>query len=90
MTSSTSRSSSLLSISNCLISSRETSTPRCVGSLEEAHHEEAVPLAEELARVRKQRGSGPHPLGTILPAILAEPEVDLVRSTESGEADPTE
>jgi hypothetical protein len=56
----------------------------------EARHEEAVPLAEGLARVRKQRGSGPHPLGTILPAILAELEVDLVRSTRSGEADPTE
>jgi transposase len=56
----------------------------------ESHHEEAVPLAEELARVQKQRGAGPHPLGTILPAILAELEVDLVRSTRSGEADPTE
>lgn len=56
----------------------------------EAHHEEAVALTEELARVRKQRGAGPHSLGTILPAVLAKLEVDLVRSTESGEADPTE
>lgn len=55
-----------------------------------AHREEAVPLAEELARVQKSRGTGPHPLGTILPAVLAKLEVDLVRSTGSGEADPTE
>jgi hypothetical protein len=55
-----------------------------------AHREEAAPLAEELARVQKPRGTGPHPLGTILPAVLANLEVDLVRSTESGEADPTE
>jgi transposase len=55
-----------------------------------AYREEAVPLAEELARVRKSRGAGPHPLGAILPAVLAKLEVDLVRSTESGEADPTE
>jgi transposase len=55
-----------------------------------AHREEAAPLAEELARVQKQRGAGPHPLGTILPAVLAKLEVDLVRSTASGEADPTE
>jgi transposase len=56
----------------------------------EAHHEEAVALTEELARVRKRRGAGPHSLGTILPAVLARLEVDLVRSSESGEADPTE
>ena len=55
-----------------------------------AHHEEAVPLTEELARVQKRRGAGPHPLGTILAAVLAKLEVDLIRSTESGEADPTE
>jgi len=54
------------------------------------HREEAVPLAKELARVQKQRGAGPHLLGTILPAVLAKLEVNLVRSTESGEADPTE
>jgi hypothetical protein len=56
----------------------------------EAYHEEAVALTEGLARVRRQRGAGPHVLGTILPAVLAKLEVDLVRSTESGEADPTE
>jgi transposase len=55
-----------------------------------AHREEAVPLAEELARLRKRRGTGPHPLATILPAVLAKLEVNLVRSLESGEADPTE
>lgn len=56
----------------------------------EAYHEEAVALTEGLARVRRQRGAGPPVLGTILPAVLARLEVDLVRSTESGEADPTE
>jgi hypothetical protein len=54
------------------------------------HAEESAPLAEELARVRKQRGAGPQVLGQILPAILAKLEVNLVRSTQSGEADPTE
>jgi hypothetical protein len=53
------------------------------------HREEAVPLAEELDRVQKPRGAGPHPLRTILPAVLAKLEVNLVRSPESGEADPT-
>ncbi|HEX3447944.1 MAG TPA: transposase [Isosphaeraceae bacterium] len=55
-----------------------------------AHREEAVPLAEELARVRKPRGAGPKVLRTILPAVLAKLEVELVRSNESGEPDPTE
>jgi transposase len=55
-----------------------------------AHREEAVPLVEELTRVQQRRGAGPHPLGTILPAVLAKLEVDLVRSKESGEADLTE
>jgi hypothetical protein len=55
----------------------------------EAYPEEAVALTEGLARVRKQRGAGPQELGTILPAALAKLEVDLVRSTGSGEADPT-
>ncbi len=55
-----------------------------------AYPDEAAPLAEELARVQKSRRAGPHPLGTILPALLARLEVDLVRSAESGEADPTE
>jgi transposase len=54
------------------------------------HREEAVALAAELARVQKHRGAGPHPLGKILPAVLAKLEVDLVRSKESGEADLTE
>ena len=55
-----------------------------------AYQEEAVPLAEELERVQKRRGAGPHVLSTILPAVLAKLEVNLVRSTESGEVDPTE
>ena len=54
-----------------------------------AYGEEAVPLAEELARVEKSRGTGPHPLVAILPAVLAKLEVNLVRSPKSGEADPT-
>jgi hypothetical protein len=37
----------------------------------EAYHEEATALAEELARVRKQRGAGPQSLGTILPSSSA-------------------
>ena len=55
-----------------------------------AHREEAVSPAEELAQVQKSWGAGPHPLGTNLPAALAELEVGLVRSTGSEEADPTE
>jgi hypothetical protein len=54
------------------------------------YREEAVPLAEELERVQKRRGTGPHFLSAILPAVLAKLEVNLVKSTESGEADPTE
>jgi transposase len=55
-----------------------------------AHREEAVALAEELARVQKQRGAGPHSLGAILPAVLVKLEVNLVRSQQSGELDLTE
>src|SRR6516165_1100752 len=55
-----------------------------------AYGEEAVPLAQGLPRVQKPRATGPHPLATILPAVLAKLEVNLVRSPESGEADPTE
>jgi hypothetical protein len=55
-----------------------------------AYREEAVALAEELARVPKSRGTGPRLLETILPAVLAKLEVNRVRSSESGEADPAE
>jgi transposase len=55
-----------------------------------AYGEEAAALAEELARVPKSRGTGPRLLETILPPVLAKLEVNLVRSPESGEADPTE
>jgi len=55
-----------------------------------AYREEAAALAEELAPVPKLRGTGPRLLETILPAILAKLEVNLVESPESGEADPTE
>ena len=72
-----------------LISSCGTSTPRWRRLPRKAHREEAVPLAEELARVQKQRGAGPQRLGEILPAVLAKLGVGLVRSTESGETDPT-
>jgi transposase len=54
-----------------------------------AHREEAATLAEELGRVQKQRGAGPQRLGEILPAVLVKLGVGAVRSTESGEADPT-
>jgi hypothetical protein len=62
-----------------------------VGQLpREAHGEEAAPVAEELARVRKQRGAGPRCVGEILSEVLSKLEVGLVRSHESGEPDPTE
>ena len=54
-----------------------------------AHREEAATLAEELARVQKQRGAGPQRLGEILPAVLAKLGVSTVESTASGETDPT-
>jgi transposase len=54
-----------------------------------AHREEAAPLAEELDRVQKQRGAGPQRLGEILPAVLAKLGVPTVKSTTSGEPDPT-
>jgi hypothetical protein len=52
-------------------------------------HAEAAPLADELARAQQMRGTGPRRLGEILPAVLAKLGVGLVRSPESGEADPT-
>ena len=56
----------------------------------EPREEEAIPLAEKLARARKQRGAGPRSLGEILPEVLAKLGVGLVRSNESGESDLTE
>jgi hypothetical protein len=53
------------------------------------HREEAASLAEELARLQTKRGSGPKALAEILPAVLAKLGVNLIRSIESGEADPT-
>ena len=53
------------------------------------HREEAASLAEELARLQTKRGSGPKALAEILPAVLAKLGVNLIRSKESGEADPT-
>ena len=50
---------------------------------------EVASLAEELARLQTKRGSGPKALAEILPAVLAKLGVNLVASTESGEADPT-
>jgi transposase len=54
-----------------------------------ARREEAAPLAEELAQVQTKRGAGPQRLGEILPAVLAKLGVPTVKSTPSGEADPT-
>jgi hypothetical protein len=54
-----------------------------------AYREEVAPLAEELARVQKQRGAGPKRLGEILPAVLAKLGAPSVKSITSGEADPT-
>jgi hypothetical protein len=46
-------------------------------------------LAEELAQVRNKRGSGPKAIGEILPAVLAKWGINLISSSESGEADLT-
>jgi transposase len=54
-----------------------------------ARPEEAIPLQDELARVRKHRGAGPRSLGEILSELLAKLGVSLVRSNESGESDLT-
>jgi transposase len=51
--------------------------------------EEAESLAEELAQVRNKRGSGPKAIGEILPAVLAKWGINLISSSESGEADLT-
>jgi transposase len=53
------------------------------------HREEALSLAEELARAQTKRGSGPKAIGEILPAVLAKLGVSLISSTGSGEADLT-
>ena len=53
------------------------------------HREEGAALAAELNQLQTKRGSGPRLLADILPAVLAKLGVQLVRSTESGEADPT-
>jgi len=50
------------------------------------YREEAVPLADELDRVLKQRGKGPRPLSEILPVVLAKLGVKPVRSPKSGDA----
>jgi transposase len=53
------------------------------------HQEEGASLAGEVARLQTKRGSGPKALAEILPAVLAKLGVNLIASTESGEADPT-
>ena len=53
------------------------------------HQEEGASLAREMARLQTKRGSGPKALAEILPAVLAKLGVNLIASTESGEADPT-
>ena len=49
---------------------------------------EAVPLAEELAKIQQGRRRGPQLLGDILPIVLARLGVGGVQSTASGEPDP--
>jgi transposase len=56
---------------------------------QKARRQEAIPLQDELARVRKHRGAGPLSLGEILSELLAKLGVPLVRSNESGESDLT-
>jgi len=56
---------------------------------EAEHRAEAVPLAEELAKVQQGRRRGPQLLGDILPIVLARLGVGGVQSTASGEKDPS-
>jgi transposase len=49
------------------------------------HAAEAVPLAEELAKIDAGRRRGPQLLGDILPQVLARLGVGVVQSEESGE-----
>jgi hypothetical protein len=51
--------------------------------------EEAESLAGELAQVQNKRGSGPKAIGEILPAVLVKRGLNLISSSESGEADLT-
>jgi transposase len=52
-----------------------------------AYAPEALPLAEELAKIKAGRRHGPQPLADILPIVLARLGVVLVESKESGEKD---
>jgi transposase len=56
---------------------------------EQQYHAEAVPLAEELERIRNHTRRGPQLLGDILPIVLARLGVGGVQSTASGEGDLT-
>jgi transposase len=49
------------------------------------HAAEAVPLAQELAKIEAGRRRGPQLLGDILPQVLARLGVGVVQSEESGE-----
>jgi transposase len=53
------------------------------------HRAEAVPLAEELAKIQQGRRRGPQVLGDILPIVLARLGVGGLQSTASGENDPS-
>jgi transposase len=55
---------------------------------EREHPAEAVPLAEELAKLQQGRRRGPQLLGDILPIVLARLGVGGVQSTASGEEVP--
>jgi transposase len=50
---------------------------------------EATPLHEELEKIQKRRRQGPQLLADILPIVLARLGVSAVKSTKSGETDPT-
>jgi transposase len=54
------------------------------------HGAEAVPLHEELKRIREGGRRGPQVLGDILPIVLARLGVGRVQSAASGESDPSE
>jgi hypothetical protein len=53
------------------------------------HQSEAEPLVELLSQARRARTGGVRMIGEILPEVLARLGVHLVRSSPSGEADPT-
>ena len=53
------------------------------------HRSEAEPLVALMSQARRARSGGVRMIGEILPEVLARLGVHLVKSSPSGEADPT-